>query len=462
MRSSNNTMSHAARIIQVCGIGFRVLLIGVVGLLYSVSAHSLDLATVYRQAVEADASFAAAEQSFAAAKLDLPLAQSAFGPSVSATGGLGLGYFNAKQEGSASNSFSNNETQFGVSASKKLIDAAASLDVEAARVAEETAFINYSIAEQNLIQQTISRYLSVLSALDNEVLAKREKNAIAKQLDLSTQRLEVGLGTKTDQYDAIARFELSKATLISAQNAVIDATQNLQELLGGTGSKQVDAKSLAALSESDINYRIEDSVDWVTDSTTKNKTYQLTQMQLANAQIALEKTQRLRSLSLDATGAWGWNDSSSGASGFGNTSDSWRIGLSAKYPLYTAGSIKIQQEKAGHQLNATQLNLEQTRRQIDRQIRTAQRSVQSINLQIEALEQAVIASESALVSKEEGFRAGVTTNVDVLDSQRDLFRARRDYLSARYDAINAIVGLELVAGGLTVDDVETINSWLEK
>lgn len=461
MRNLNTAVAITLKSTKLAPCRVSIVAGTMIGLVAHSTAYALDLVEVYQQAIESDAAFASAEQSFAAARLDLPLAKSAFGPNLSATGGFGLSDHNLKQEGAVGNSFSNKQTQLGLSASKKIIDPSANLDIEAARVAEETAFINYSIAEQNLIQQTISRYLSVLSAQDNEALAKQENNAIAKQLDLSTQRLEVGLGTKTDQYDAIARFELSTSTLISARNAVIDAAQNLQELLGGAAGPAINAADLAALSESKIAYHIEDSADWLAVSTTTNKAYQLAQMQLAHAQIGLEKTLKLKSFSLDATGSWGWNDSSTSATGLGDTSDTWRVGLNASYPIYQAGSIKIQQKKAAHQLNAAQLSLEQTRRQIGGQIRTAQRSVQSINLQVDALEQAVIASENALVSKQEGFRVGVTTNLDVLDSQRDLFRARRDYLSARYDAINAIVGLELAAGALTADDVQVINSWLE-
>lgn len=78
-----------------------------------------------------------------------------------------------------------------------------------------------------------------------------------------------------------------------------------------------------------------------------------------------------------------------------------------------------------------------------------------------ALDQAVVASEKALESRKEGFEAGLNTNLDVLDAQRDLFQARRDYLSSRYRYITNTLQLYSVAGELGVEDLETVNGWLE-
>lgn len=438
----------------------RLGLFTLIAVLHSAPLQAIDLVEVYERALNEDATFASAKQILAAAKLDLPLAKSAFGPLVTVSGGMTLNYNNARQEGSSNTSYSNVHTQFGLNADKKLIDTAVGLDIESARVAEESAFLTYSVAQQALIQRSIVRYLDVLSSMDNQQLAQREKEAIAKQLDLSTQRLEVGLGTKTDQYDAIARYEQTKATLISAQNSVVDDIQNLEELLGTADTLSSD--DFRVLSSNKIQYEVDDSEQWLQDSITNNKAHQLAQMRLTAAQLDFEKTQKLKSFSVDVAGSWGLSDNSSSADGFGNRGDSWAIGLSARYPLFQAGTVKLKQEQAGHRLNSAKSQLEQARRETGRLIRTAQRAVQSNDRQVEALGQAVIASESALISKQEGFRAGVTTNLDVLDGQRDLFRAQRDYLRSRYDSINAMVDLELASGGLTAEDLSTINSWLER
>ena len=68
--------------------------------------------------------------------------------------------------------------------------------------------------------------------------------------------------------------------------------------------------------------------------------------------------------------------------------------------------------------------------------------------------------ENAVEAKEEGFKAGLTTNLDVLDAQRDLSRSQKDYLQARYDYILSTLSLERVTGQLDEDDISRINGWL--
>ena len=74
--------------------------------------------------------------------------------------------------------------------------------------------------------------------------------------------------------------------------------------------------------------------------------------------------------------------------------------------------------------------------------------------------EAVTAGESALQAKEEGFAAGLTTNIEVLDAQRDLFRAERNYLKARYDYVLQVLLLEQLSGQLNEEDVSRVNRWL--
>ena len=79
---------------------------------------------------------------------------------------------------------------------------------------------------------------------------------------------------------------------------------------------------------------------------------------------------------------------------------------------------------------------------------------------IEALAEAVRAGENALLAKEESFAAGLTTNIAVLDAQRDLFRAERDYLKERYDYIRQMLELEELSGNLDEEDVRRVNALL--
>ena len=50
--------------------------------------------------------------------------------------------------------------------------------------------------------------------------------------------------------------------------------------------------------------------------------------------------------------------------------------------------------------------------------------------------------------------------MDVLDAQRDLFRARRDLSEARYSYILNVLRLKRAAGTLSEEDLRLVSIWL--
>ena len=78
------------------------------------------------------------------------------------------------------------------------------------------------------------------------------------------------------------------------------------------------------------------------------------------------------------------------------------------------------------------------------------------------LNQALVSGKKALESTEAGYEVGTRTTVDVLNVRRDLFRAKRDYASSRYDYILSSLRLKQAAGILSPLDLTQINAWLEE
>jgi outer membrane protein len=95
-----------------------------------------------------------------------------------------------------------------------------------------------------------------------------------------------------------------------------------------------------------------------------------------------------------------------------------------------------------------------------RQSREAYNGVMSGISRVQALKQALVSGEQALASTEAGYEVGTRTTVDVLNVRRDLFRAKRDYASSRYDYILSSLRLKQAAGTLNRDDLVQINQWL--
>ncbi|WP_348674087.1 TolC family protein, partial [uncultured Abyssibacter sp.] len=58
------------------------------------------------------------------------------------------------------------------------------------------------------------------------------------------------------------------------------------------------------------------------------------------------------------------------------------------------------------------------------------------------------------------YRVGTRTSVDVLDAQREIYAARRDYARARYDYLLNLLRLKQAAGQLAPADLAEIDGLL--
>jgi len=79
---------------------------------------------------------------------------------------------------------------------------------------------------------------------------------------------------------------------------------------------------------------------------------------------------------------------------------------------------------------------------------------------VAARKQAITSSQSAVSATQAGYEVGTRNLVDVLQVQRTLYQARRDYSNSLYDYVINQFQLKSVAGNLTPNDVVEINQWL--
>jgi len=107
-------------------------------------------------------------------------------------------------------------------------------------------------------------------------------------------------------------------------------------------------------------------------------------------------------------------------------------------------------------------DLEGTKRTVAQTTRTAFFGVQSGQGQVKALEAAEASSQSALDANKLGYQVGVRINIDVLNSQSQLFQTKRDLAKARYDVLLGGLKLRQANGTLKADDLQGVNALLVK
>ena len=316
------------------------------------------------------------------------------------------------------------------------------------------AEIRFRDAMQDLVLRTASAYFDVLAAKDDLVFAVAEKKAIGEQLHQTRQRFNVGLTAITDVHEAQARYDQAVAREIAARNALEVAQEVLRELTGSLPEELAVLSPGAPL----LNPEPDDIEAWETRALEQNLGLlsAFKDMDIALAEVSRQRAGHLPSLDLVAS--WGYSDT--GGIFFREATET-RIGLQLNIPLYAGGGVSSALRQALHRHEAARQRLEAARRNTVREVRSAFLSVLSGISQVKALKQARASSQTALEATRAGFEVGTRTAVDVLNSQRELYLAERNYARARYDYLLATLRLKQAAGILAEADIAQINGWLE-
>jgi outer membrane protein len=408
---------------------------------------SLDLVSAYGLAAKSDPVFLAAESTYKAKKQLLFQAGGGLLPTIDGSAD--------KTRFETTSSNGNYETSgYTLSVKQPVFNAALFSALGQARAVVQQAEAEFGSAQQDLMLRTAERYLGALAATDNVELAEAEYSAISRQLEVANGRLAAGLGTITEVHDARARHQLAEAVRLEANNLLADSLDALHEVTGEF------TEGLRQLRETvpPVTPEPEDATAWVKTALENNLEIQarLAAYDAAHKQVGLERSGHLPTV--DVVGRQRKTESTPAFTTDGTHNS---VGVELTVPIFQGGIISSRTAQARHSREAARQNLEGSRRNIRRQTRTAYSGVISGIKRVEALKQAVVASQSALDAKTTGFEAGINTNLDVLDAQRDLFRTKRDYAQARYTYILDLLRLKKAAGQLSEEDLKQVNGWLQ-
>ena len=315
---------------------------------------------------------------------------------------------------------------------------------------------DFDSAKHDLIIRVATNYFNVLAAKDDVNFNRREYKALKRRLLQSEQKFQVGLIAITDVQEALARHDQSTAQVITAKNKFQITLENLREL---TGEIHTNIKSLT----SDIpllSPEPENINDWVKLALTNNLNLRAAKqlMQIAKDEIAIQRAGHLPTLDLVAERSY----SKVGGGFFGSRAiDQNSISLEFNLPLYAGGRTSSKTTQARYEYNAARQQYIQSQRATERLTRSGYLNVLSNISQVKALKQAVTSGDKALETTQAGFEVGTRTTVDVLNSQRELFRAKKDYARARYDYLLETLRLKKAAGILTVNDLKQMSNWIQ-
>ena len=422
-----------------------------------------DLVSVYQQAVANNADLAAARADYLARREGVPQARAGLLPNLSA--GAQLNDSRTELNSPALTS-SRSGTVYQASLSQPLFRADRWYQLQAAEAVSEQAAVELSATEQNLILQSAEAYFEILRAQDSLASNKAEEAAFQRQLSQAKERFEVGLSDRTDVLEAQAGFDTARANRIISERDVEDAFQALMTLTNREyQSIEGIRHSLPVLPPVPA-----DASAWVNTAAAQNLNLQAYNFAVTAAEDTLRQRKAGHAPTLDAVASYqrGDNDNlgftNTGIAGdpvySGHAAQS-SIGLELSIPLYSGGMTSSQTREAYQRLSQTEQEREGLRREVVQNTRNLYRAVNTDVETVQARRQSIISNQSALQATEIGYQVGTRNIVDVLDAQRELYSAVRNYNNARYDYILNNLRLKQAAGTLSPADLEALGSYLK-
>jgi outer membrane protein len=426
-----------------------------------VKATAADLLQTYREALANDAQFASARFAADAGRERLPQGRALILPTVNATANTTYNDATIRPRTDPTTDVQRqfNSNGWTVTLSQPLFRWQNWVQYTQSEFQVRQAEAQLTQAMQDLIVRVSQAYFDVLAAQDTLAVIRAQKAAISEQLAQAQRNFEVGTATITDTHEAQARFDLSTSQEIAAQNDVEIRRRALQQLIGRFPAELTPLRAKFELRPPEPN----DMERWVDSAQTQNYAVVVQQAGVEIAEREIERNRAGHYPTLDLVGTYGQTGTGGSTAlntVFGSDTKIGTIGLQLGIPLYAGGSVNSRTREAEANRAKARADLESIRRQTALSARQSFLGVTNGMAQVRALEQALVSSQTALASNKLGYEVGVRINIDVLNSQQQVFQTQRDLSRARYDTILNGLRLKAAAGILSESDVEEVNRLL--
>ena len=439
-------------------ISFRRLPIALAMAALACSAQAQSLLALVEQASGYDAAWQSARAQLDAASSRAEQARAGLLPSA----GLSAGVSTARTEVSRPEiNLTTPNRNVTLSASQPLYRPANRIGYEQGQRGIDVAQAQLDAATQDLLVRVSQGYFDVLAAQDTLAFVRAQKAAVEEQLAAAKRNFEVGTSTITDQREAQARYDIVVAQEIAAENDLHVKRLALDQLVGRTGTAPLPLAQpvqLPADATGDVG-------EWVQKSQEQQPAVRQATVALDIAQLETQKARTGHLPTVDLQAGYAINHYPKGtltAQGLNQRNTTASVGVALNLPLFAGFAVQNRIQETLALEEKARADLEGARRAVAQGTRAAFFGVQSLRSQVKALEAAEASSQSALDANKLGYQVGVRINIDVLNSQSQLFDTKAKLAKARYDVLLGGLKLRQANGTLTPEDLLIINSLLVK
>jgi len=322
-----------------------------------------------------------------------------------------------------------------------------------AKIEVKRLAMEFEDLQQDLKLRVAERYFAVLAANESANYIQAEKVSVARQLELTKAKHEDGLVRITDLSDAQARFLQTQAREIAIQNSVNDSLLGLKEILGQLPDYLSTLVDNIPLTRPDP----EDPKVWVMSALEHNPKILIRKFAIQEAAEEINRQQAGHFPIVNLSASANKRDTEGTLFGGGSEVDTTELKIEVTIPLFAGGAVSSRARQAIELHSKSLVELRLALRLVERDTLIAYDGIINSIAKVKALEKLVEANEGLVQAKSTAYESGLTSNLEVLDAERDLFFARSEYALARYEYIKNILGLKRAAGILSDRDIQEIN-----
>ena len=293
----------------------------------------------------------------------------------------------------------------------------------------------------SLVASVASSYM-LLRDLDAQLeIARRTESTRTDSLGIIQARFDKGTVPKLDVNQAEIELAVASAAVAAAERAVTQTENALAVLLGRNPG--AIPRGLA-LEQQTLPPGIPSGLP--SELLQRRPDVLASEAELAAQTARIGVAQAARWPSLSLTGALGFeSDDLSTLTDSG--SDFWSAGLGIVQPLFNAGRNRSRVEAEEARTEQALLAYEQTVQRAFREVEDALVAVRTYRAEHEARRRQVAAARSAATLSRARYDGGVTSYLEVLDTERSLFNAELTESQTLRLYINAIIELYKALGG---------------
>ena len=309
---------------------------------------------------------------------------------------------------------------------------------------------------QQLIVRLVEAYVETLLAQDHVKLAEAQLVSLEELKRVNERMLIKGEGTTTDVLETQSKHAIAQARVIEANDELEGAQLKLEAIIGQK-INQLDRLSDAFNTRA---IQLQDYDNWYALALERNAELVTQRHAVTSGKEEIRKSFAGHTPRVDLVASLSKNNRGSFITR-NQDAELGTIGVEVNFPLYAGGRVNAltAQAKANHA--RAEADLDAITDKVLVELKKQYNLLKSGVKKIESLELAVKSAELLVDATEKSIRGGIRINLNLLDAQQQLYTAQRDLSRARFDYLLAYLRLQLAAGTLVLDDLRNIASYFK-